>query len=97
VPIKVPAAAAVAMVAVFTRPGLIVGLSNVPALDWLVPVVKFLPFTAGGLMMAMETPDFGPGAPDYDYFSRWASGGIFAIFVAAILALAWLLFQKKDA
>ena len=76
---------------------LIVSLSTVPALDWLVPVVKFLPFTAGGLMMAMETPDFGPGAPDYDFFSRWASGGIFAIFVALILALAWVLFQKKDA
>jgi ABC-2 type transport system permease protein len=76
---------------------LIVSLSNVPALDWLVPVVRFLPFTAGGLMLAMETPDFGPGAPDYDFFSRWASGGIFAIFVALILGLAWVLFQKKDA
>jgi ABC-2 type transport system permease protein len=77
--------------------GLITGLSNVPALDWLIPVVKFLPFTAGGLMMALETPDFGPGAPDYDFFSRWASGGIFAIFVGLILGVAWLLFQKKDA
>jgi ABC-2 type transport system permease protein len=48
-------------------------------------------------MMAMETPDFGPGAPDYDYFSRRASGRIFAIFVVLIQALAWLLFQKKDA
>jgi ABC-2 type transport system permease protein len=77
--------------------GLIVGLSNVPALDWLIPVVKFLPFTAGGLMMALETPDVGADLLDYDFFSRWASGGIFAIFVGLILGVAWLLFQKKDA
>jgi ABC-2 type transport system permease protein len=73
-----------------------VSLSTVPALDWLVPVVRFLPFTAGGLMLAMETPDFGPGAPDYDFFSRWASGGIFAIFVALILGLAWLLGRRRQ-
>ena len=59
--------------------------------------MRFLPFTAGGLMMATQTPDFGPEAPDYDFFSRWASGGIFATFVALILGLAWVLFQKKDA
>jgi ABC-2 type transport system permease protein len=45
----------------------------------------------------METPDFGPSAPDYDYFSRWTSVGIFAIYVGLILGLAWLLFLKKDA
>jgi ABC-2 type transport system permease protein len=93
----VPTALVILLVFPLVVEGLIVGLSNVPALDWLVPIVKFLPFTAGGLMMAMETPDFGPGAPDYDYFSRWASGGIFAIFVALILGLAWVLFLKKDA
>jgi ABC-type transport system involved in multi-copper enzyme maturation permease subunit len=93
----VPTALVLLLVFPLVVEGLITGLSNVPALDWLVPIVKFLPFTAGGLMMAMETPDFGPGAPDYDFFSRWASGGIFAIFVALVLALAWLLFQKKDA
>jgi ABC-2 type transport system permease protein len=93
----VPTALVILLVFPLVVEGLITGLSNIPALDWLVPVVKFLPFTAGGLMMAMETPDLGPGAPDYDYFSRWASGGIFAIFVALILGMAWLLFQKKDA
>jgi ABC-2 type transport system permease protein len=77
--------------------GLIIQLSNVPALDWLVPVVKFLPFTAGGLMMATGPSDVGADSPDYDFFSRWVSGGIFAIFVALILGVAWLLFQKKDA
>ena len=93
----VPTALVILLVFPLVVEGLILGLSNVPALDWLVPVVRFLPFTAGGLMMATQTPDFGPEAPDYDFFSRWASGGIFAIFVALILGLAWVLFQKKDA
>jgi hypothetical protein len=47
--------------------------------------------------MALEPPDVGADTLDYDFFSRWASGGIFAIFVAVILGLAWLLFQNKDA
>jgi ABC-type transport system involved in multi-copper enzyme maturation permease subunit len=93
----VPTALVLLLVFPLVVEGLITGLSNVPALDWLVPVVKFLPFTAGGLMMALETPDVGADSLDYDFFGRWASGGIFAVFVTAILALAWLLFQKKDA
>jgi ABC-2 type transport system permease protein len=93
----VPTALVILLLFPLVVEGLITGLSTIPALDWLVPVVKFLPFTAGGLMMAMQAPDFGPGAPDYDYFSRWASGGIFAIFVALILGVAWVLFQRKDA
>ncbi|MGH8774780.1 MAG: ABC transporter permease [Jiangellaceae bacterium] len=94
---SLPAAIVVVFVVPLVVEGLITGLSNVPALDWLIPVVKFLPFTAGGLMMAMETPDFGPLTPEYDFFSRWASGGIFAGFMAVILGVAWWLFQRKDA
>jgi ABC-2 type transport system permease protein len=92
----VPTALVILLVFPLVVEGLIVGLSNVPALDWLIPVVKFLPFTAGGLMMAMESPDFGPGAPDYDYFSWWASGGIFAIFV--VLSSDWPgCYLRRDA
>lgn len=94
---NLPAAILVAFVVPLVVEGLIIGLSNVPALDWLIPAVKFLPFTAGGLMMAIGPPDFGPLTPDYDLFGRWASGGIFAASMAVILAAAWWLFQKKDA
>lgn len=94
---SLPAAIVVVFLVPLVVEGLIIGLSNVPALDWLIPVVRFLPFTAGGLLLAMETPDFGPLTPDYDLFGRWASGGVFALFTGLILAVAWVLFQKRDA
>ena len=94
---SLPAALVILLVFPLIVEGLITGLSNIPALDWLVPVVKFLPFTAGGLLLAMEEPDFGPEAPDYDFLSRWTSGGIFALFAAVILAVGWWLFQRRDA
>jgi ABC-2 type transport system permease protein len=90
-----------ALVVIFLMPliieSIIMGLAFIPALDWLVPVVKFLPFTAGSRLMEIVPPDFGPGSPDFDLFSRWTSGGIFALFAAVILTTAWILFKKRDA
>jgi ABC-type transport system involved in multi-copper enzyme maturation permease subunit len=95
----VPTAIVVLLVTPLIVEGLITGLSNVPALDWLVPVVKFLPFTAGARLIATTPPEeaFGPGSAQYEIFDRWVAGGIFAAFVAIILAVAWILFQKRDA
>ncbi len=95
----VPSAIVVLLVTPLVVEGLITGLSNVPALDWLVPVVKFLPFTAGARLIATTPADeaFGPNSAQYEIFDRWAAGGVFAVFVAIILAVAWYLFQKRDA
>ncbi|GAA2267915.1 hypothetical protein GCM10009853_021480 [Glycomyces scopariae] len=90
-----------ALVVIFLMPliieNMIFGLSTIPALDWLVPVVKFLPFTDGARMMELAAPNFGPEMPDFDLFSRWAAGGVFAAFAALILTAAWVLFKKRDA
>ena len=90
-----------ALVVIFLMPliieNVIAGLSVIPALDWLVPVVKFLPFTAGTLLMSIGGIEFGPEAPDYDLFGRWAAGAVFAIFAALIISVAWTLFKKRDA
>lgn len=95
----VPSAIVVLLVTPLVVEGLITGLSNIPALDWLVPVVKFLPFTAGARLIATTPADeaFGPNSAQYEIFDRWAAGGVFAVFVALILAIAWFLFQKRDA
>lgn len=89
-----------ALVVIFLMPliieNVIVGLSTVPALDWLVPVVKFLPFTAGSLLMAVGSTDLEMGT-NFGFFDRWGSGGVFAVFAAIIMAAAWTLFKKRDA
>jgi ABC-2 type transport system permease protein len=92
----VPSAIVVLLVTPLLVEGLISGLSLVPALDWLQPALKFLPFGAGSRLLA--TGPYDPqGGPDFDFLSRWASGGVFAAFVAIILAVAWYLFKKRDA
>jgi ABC-2 type transport system permease protein len=93
----VPSAIVVLLVTPLVVEGLVIGLSTIPALDWLVPAVKFLPFMAGSRLIATQPFDTGPDSPDYGIFDRWASGGVFAAFVAIILAVAWYLFQKRDA
>ena len=88
--------AVVVVVAPLLVEGLISGLSLVPALDWLQPALKFLPFGAGARLTATEPYD-PMGGPEFDYLDRWASGGVFAIFTAIILIVAWVLFKKRDA
>ncbi|SEF15440.1 ABC transporter permease [Jiangella alba] len=92
----VPSAIVVLLVTPLLVEGLISGLSLVPALDWLQPALKFLPFSAGARLLA-TSPYEANGGPDFDYLSRWESGGVFAAFVAIILAVAWYLFKKRDA
>ena len=92
----VPSALVVLLIVPFLVEGLIGGLSVVPALDWLQPVLKFLPFSAGGRLLATG-PFEAQGGPDFDYLDRWASGGVFAAFVGIILVAAWAMFKKRDA
>ncbi|WP_205324093.1 hypothetical protein [Glycomyces sp. YM15] len=92
----VPSALVVIFLAPLIIENVIVGLTMVPALDWLVPVVKFLPFTAGSLLMTVGSTDMGMGT-DFGFFDRWGSGGVFAAFAALIVSAAWILFKKRDA
>jgi ABC-2 type transport system permease protein len=69
----------------------VIGLSYVPALHWLAPVVKFLPFTAGQQLVGLG------GEVDIELFDRWPSGGVLAAFVAIVLAAGWTLFTRRDA
>ena len=90
-----------ALVVIFLVPlivePILLGISFIPALDWLVPVIKFLPFSAGSFLMETGPVDMGPEAPDYDFFGRWESGAVFAVFATVIIATAWTLFKKRDA
>jgi ABC-2 type transport system permease protein len=93
----VPSAIIVLLVTPLVVEPIIMGLSNLSALDWLVPVIKFLPFTAGDRLIATRPFEAWPGAPDWGILDRWPSGGVFATFVLLILVVAWFLFQKRDA
>lgn len=96
---SVPIAIVVLLVTPMVIEPIIRALTNIEALDWLIPVVKFLPFSAGDRLIAIGSPQeaFGPGSAQYEIFDRWAAGGVFAAFIALILVVAWFLFQKRDA
>lgn len=87
----VPAALVVILAVPLIAEQAILALSNVPALHWLAPAVKFLPFTAGQQLISLG------GQAELEFFDRWLSGGVFATFIAIILALAWTLFTRRDA
>jgi ABC-type transport system involved in multi-copper enzyme maturation permease subunit len=87
----VPAALVVLLVVPLIVEQLLITLSYVPVLHWLTAVVPFLPFTAGQQLLGLG------GEQDFAFFDRWASGGVFAAFVAIVLAAAWTLFTRRDA
>lgn len=87
----VPSALVVILAVPLIVEQLVISLSFVPALDWLAPAIKFLPFTAGQQLVALRE------STELEFLARWASGGVFAVFVAAVLAVAWTLFTRRDA
>lgn len=88
---SVPAALTVILVVPLIVEQLIASLSYLPALHWLAPAVKFLPFTAGQRLIYVGGEVYG------EYFGRWVSGGVLAVFGAIVLAAAWTLFTHRDA
>ncbi|WP_053206479.1 ABC transporter permease [Jiangella muralis] len=92
----VPSALVILLVVPLIVETLIAALSLWSALDWLQPALKFLPFSAGARLIATGPYDAN-GGPEFDFLGRWESGGVFAAFVAIILAVGWYLFKKRDA
>lgn len=68
-----------------------------PALDWLRPVVRFLPFTAGQQLIGVAGEASGGDATEVSLFHRWPSGGVFAVAVVRALVAAGILFRRRDA
>ena len=78
----VPGALVVILVTPMIVEQLIFRLSYAPALDWLTPAVKFLPFTAGLQLVSAAGEASGGTADEVGLLSRWPSGAVFAVFVA---------------
>jgi ABC-2 type transport system permease protein len=93
----VPSALVVILVVPLVVEQLVFQLSFVPALDWLRPAVRFLPFTAGQQLVSAAGEAAGGEAAEVALFDRWVAGGVFAVFVALILTSAWFLFERRDA
>jgi ABC-2 type transport system permease protein len=93
----VPGALVVILVTPMIVEQLIFRLSYAPALDWLTPVVKFLPFTAGLQLVSAAGEASGGTAEEVGLLSRWPSGAVFAVFVAITLVAAGTLFRRRDA
>jgi ABC-2 type transport system permease protein len=87
----VPSALVLLLVVPLVVEQLVVQLSYVDQFAWLGPALRFLPFTAGQHLL-----DLG-GTSDVDLFGRWASGGVFAVFVAVVVGAAWTTFTHRDA
>ncbi|AVT33689.1 hypothetical protein C6361_34385 [Plantactinospora sp. BC1] len=94
---SVPAALVTILVTPLVVEQIIFRLSLVPALDWLAPMIKFLPFSAGLRLVDLSGTAALTDADNFDLFDRWAAGGVFTAFVAIVLTAAWTLFARRDA
>jgi ABC-2 type transport system permease protein len=91
---SVPTAIVVTIVMPVIAESIIRALLNIGNVSLLVDIGKLLPFTDGLQVMRYT------GDADFDassFASPWTGGLIFAAFMAILLALAWLLFEKRDA
>ena len=94
---NVPAAIVTILVVPLVVEPILFGLFQaVPALDAVEDWVRFLPFNAGKgmLWVAGGGPEGGEGVAT---LSPLAGGLTFAAAVAAVLAVTWWLFRKRDA
>ncbi|GAB3978713.1 hypothetical protein [Plantactinospora veratri] len=94
---SVPAALMAILVTPLIVEQMIFRLSLVPALDWLAPMIKLLPFSAGLRLVDLSGTAALTDADNFDLFGRWAAGGVFTAFVAIVLTAARTSFKRRDA
>jgi ABC-2 type transport system permease protein len=94
---SIPAAVAIMLVTPLLIEPVIAALSGLSALSWLREVVPFLPFTAGMRLVGAGLAGASEGQSVLDPLARWEGGLVFAGFTALLLALAWILFERRDA
>ena len=91
----IPAAIAIVLITPLLIEPAVTAVSQFDGLDWLRDIVPYLPFTAGmrlvGAGLATASQDGQP------LLGRLEGGAVFAGFIALLLAVAWILFERRDA
>lgn len=86
---SIPAALVILLITPLVVEPVISALSGLAALGWLGGVAAHLPFAAGMRLVAIDVGT--------DALQRWEGGAVFAGFVAVLLAVGWILFERRDA
>jgi ABC-2 type transport system permease protein len=69
----------------------------IPGLSGIAWIGKYLPFGAGDALIQTEIADVGDAPEAFQTLAPLAGGLTFAAFTAALLALTWMLFHRRDA
>jgi ABC-2 type transport system permease protein len=91
---SIPAAIVIVLVMPLVIEPVISALPELDVLSWLRDIVPYLPFTAG---MQLLTAGLSAAGQAGDSLGRWGGGAVFAIFISVLLAIGWLLFERRDA
>ena len=86
---SIPAALVVLLITPLVVEPVISALSGLASLGWLGGVAAHLPFAAGMRLVAIDVGNAGLGP--------WEGGAVFTGFVAVLLSVAWILFERRDA
>jgi len=94
---NLPAAVVLLLVIPLVVEGILFAVLNfVPALDGISWWSKYVPFSAGQAMLATFDPA-ELGGPDFDLLAPLEGGLVFGGFTLILLAITWVLFERKDA
>lgn len=91
----IPGAIVIVLITPLVVEPLITALSQLDALGWLRDVAAYLPFTAGMRLVSAGMTAAGPDGEQL--LGRWEGGAVFGGFIALLLAVAWVLFKRRDA
>ena len=89
----IPAALVVVLIMPLLIEPVITALSGLDALGWLRDVVPYLPFAAGMRLVNAGLTNGDGGL----LLGRWEGGAVFAGFIALLLAIALVMFERRDA
>ncbi len=94
---NVPAALGILIVVPLVVENIVLGLLQIDALKSIRGIGDYLPFSAGTRMFSWDSASADGGTQFGSQLSPLAGGLTFTAFAVIILALAWVLFEKRDA
>jgi len=94
---NIPAAIVIVIVLPLVAENIVRGLLSLHVFHGIRGLAKLMPFSSGAQVFSYGPPDSGGGAGFLELPGPWAGFFIFAGFLAIILAISWVLFERRDA
>lgn len=94
---NIPAAIVIVIVLPLVAENVIRGLLGLHVFHGIRGLAKLMPFSSGAQVFRYGPVDTSGGGGFAEVPGPWAGFFIFAVFLAIVLAISWVLFERRDA